>query len=76
MSPLLSLPSPLSVTETDLSTSILGLEGISKIVGSSSAAVLGSSDVDVTLPVCPGLLAVTLATFITLPLSTAFCSIV
>ena len=71
MSPLPSFPSPLSVTDTALSTLIDGLEVIDTTVGSLAAPVDGSSEVSLTLSLPEGLEAVTLAILITLPLSTA-----
>ena len=71
ISPLPNFPSPLSVTDTALSTLIDGLEVIDTTVGSSAAPVDGSSEVSLTLSLPEGLEAVTLAILITLPLSTA-----
>ena len=60
----------LSVTEAVFVISIDGDAVIETTVGSSKVAVLGSSLVSVTFPVCPGELAITEAELITFPLST------
>jgi len=68
-------PSPFSTTATVLVTSTAGVGVILTIVASSASAVLGSSLVSVTSLVLPGLLAVTVARLITLPVLAADCSI-
>ena len=76
ISPIPRDPSPFSCTVTVLVTSRSGIGEILTTVGSSAAAVLVSSEISVTSFVSPGLLAVTRALLIILPVLAAATEIV
>ena len=76
ISPIPKDPSPFSCTVTVLVTSKFGIGVILTTVGSSTATVLVSSETSVASFVCPGLLAVTTALLIILPVFAAATEIV